>query len=79
MVSKDFARHFKARLEGKKKSRLPLVAQADFAYIFKLATGALAMPEDAVRQREVLRVLKGAVRGALAECVPAAAAAAAAA
>ena len=73
MVSKDFAKHFKEKLEGKKSKvsgRLPLVAQADFAYMFKLATGALEMPVDKVRQREVLRVLKGAVRGALKECAP---------
>ena len=73
VVSKDFAKHFKEKLEGKKSKvsgRLPLVAQADFAYIFKLATGALEMPVDKVRQREVLRVLKGAVRGALKECAP---------
>ncbi|KAH9917640.1 DNA mismatch repair protein Msh6 [Epithele typhae] len=70
-VSTDFAAHFKARLEGKKRmsaaGRLPLDVQADFAYLFKLATGALVLPEDKVRQRKVLRVLKGVVRGALKE------------
>ena len=75
-VSKDFARHFKEKLEGKKvkaAGRMPLAAQADFAYLFKLATGVLDMPADAFRRREVLRILKGAVRGALRECAPAAA------
>ncbi|KAI0760099.1 DNA mismatch repair protein Msh6 [Fomes fomentarius] len=69
-VSKDFAKHFKAKIEGKKNKasgRLPLVAQADFAYLFKLATGALELPEDKVRKREVLKILKGAVRGCLQE------------
>ena len=75
-MSKDFAKHFKEKLEGKKSKasgRLPLSAQADFAYLFKLATGAIGLPADKVRQREVLKVLKGAVRGALKECAPVAA------
>ncbi|KAI1786071.1 DNA mismatch repair protein Msh6 [Ganoderma leucocontextum] len=70
VVSKDFAKHFKEKLEGKKSrvsGRLPLVAQADFAYLFKLATGVLELPEDKVRRREVLRTVKGAVRGSLRE------------
>lgn len=72
VVSKDFAKHFQEKVEGKKNKaagRLPIVAQADFAYLYKLATGALEMPADRVRRREVLRVLKGAVKGCLAECV----------
>ncbi|TBU51269.1 DNA mismatch repair protein Msh6 [Dichomitus squalens] len=75
VVSKDFAKHFKEKLEGKKtkvSGRLPLVAQADFAYLFKLATGALELPEDKVRRREVLKTLKGAVIGALQETLVAA-------
>ncbi|KAI0350882.1 DNA mismatch repair protein Msh6 [Trametes cingulata] len=71
VVSKDFAKHFKEKIEGKKNKasgRLPLVAQADFAYLYKLATGAIEMPEDKVRRREVLKVLKGAVKGCLQEC-----------
>ncbi|KAI9069848.1 DNA mismatch repair protein Msh6 [Trametes sanguinea] len=71
VVSRDFAKHFKEKIEGKKNKatgRLPLVAQADFAYLYKLATGAIGLPEDKVRQREVLKVLKGAVKGCLREC-----------
>ncbi|KAI0630999.1 DNA mismatch repair protein Msh6 [Trametes polyzona] len=71
VVSRDFAKHFKEKIEGKKNKaagRLPLVAQADFAYLYKLATGVIEMPEDKVRRREVLRVLKGAVKGCLQEC-----------
>ncbi|KAI0739110.1 DNA mismatch repair protein Msh6 [Daedaleopsis nitida] len=72
IVSKDFAKHFQEKIEGKKNKvsgRLPVVAQADFAYLFKLATGVLELPEDKVRRREILRVLKGAVRGCLQEAV----------
>jgi DNA mismatch repair protein MSH6 len=62
LVSVDFARQFKERLEGKQKksasSRLPLVAQADFVYLYRLATGATEMPEDPVRQIEVLKRMK---------------------
>ena len=80
VVSRDFAKHFKEKIEGKKNKasgRLPLVAQADFAYLYKLATGAIEMPQDAVRRREVLKVLKGAVSGCLKECDAAVAASAA--
>ncbi|KAJ8481880.1 hypothetical protein ONZ51_g5715 [Trametes cubensis] len=80
VVSRDFAKHFKEKIEGKKNKasgRLPLVAQADFAYLYKLATGAIEMPQDGVRRREVLKVLKGAVSGCLKECDAAVAATAA--
>ena len=66
IISDDFARQFKEKLEGKQKkaatSRLPMVAQADFAYLYGLATGKLSLPEDAVRQREMLVRLKETVR-----------------
>ncbi|KAH9833177.1 DNA mismatch repair protein Msh6 [Rhodofomes roseus] len=68
VVSKDFARQFKEKIEGKRSKasgRLPLVAQADFAYLCALATGKKELPENPVRQREVLKILKGAVRGYL--------------
>lgn len=68
VVSKDFARQFKEKLEGKRSKaygRLPLVAQADFAYLYNLATGKVQLPDNPVRQREVLRILKGAVKGYL--------------
>ncbi|KZT71945.1 DNA mismatch repair protein Msh6 [Daedalea quercina L-15889] len=68
VVSRDFARQFKEKIEGKRSKasgRLPLVAQADFAYLYKLATGKADLPENPVRQREVLRILKGAVKGYL--------------
>jgi DNA mismatch repair protein MSH6 len=65
-VSHDFARQFKEKLEGKQQkaatSKLPLVAQADFVYLFKLASGKLQMPENPVRQREVLMRLKETVK-----------------
>ncbi|KAI0792522.1 DNA mismatch repair protein Msh6 [Abortiporus biennis] len=68
VVSKDFARHFKDKIEGKKtqvSGRLPLVAQADFAYLYGLATGKLDLPEEKVRRREVLKGLKMAVKSCL--------------
>ncbi|KAI0764567.1 DNA mismatch repair protein Msh6 [Trametes elegans] len=75
VVSRDFAKHFKEKIEGKKNKatgRLPLAAQADFAYLYKLATGTISMPEDKVRRREVLKVIKGAVKGCLQDGVAAA-------
>jgi len=66
VVSHDFARQFKEKLEGKQQksatSRLPLVAQADFVYLYGLATGKLQMPENPVRRREVLLRLKETVK-----------------
>ncbi|TCD63485.1 DNA mismatch repair protein msh6, partial [Steccherinum ochraceum] len=64
VVSKDFARNFKEKIEGKrqtdKTSSLPLVSQADFTYLFNLATGKACLPEDGLKKRRVLRGLKGA-------------------
>lgn len=67
-ISKDFARNFKDKIEGKKNKatgRLPLTAQADFAYLHALATGKIELPEDKVRQREVLMGIKRAVQSYL--------------
>lgn len=66
VVSKDFAKKFKEKIEGKRKdskavAKLSLVAQADFAYLYKLATGKCELPPDEVRKREVLKGLKAAV------------------
>lgn len=77
VVSKDFARNFKEKIEGKRKtdksSSLPLVAQADFTYLFNLATGKAGLPEDVVRRKTVLKGLKGAVRGCLSQITQSAA------
>ncbi|KIM91619.1 hypothetical protein PILCRDRAFT_810908 [Piloderma croceum F 1598] len=66
VVSADFARQFKEKLEGKQKksatARLPLVAQADFAYLYGLATGNYMIPADPYKQRELLKRLKETVR-----------------
>lgn len=71
VVSKDFARSFKEKIEGKRKSSksssLPVVAQADFAYLFNLATGRAGLPEDPVRRRTVIKGLRGAVKSCLAQ------------
>ncbi|KAH7886999.1 muts domain V-domain-containing protein [Phlebopus sp. FC_14] len=65
VVSEDFAKQFKARMDGKKKllsSKLPLVAQADFKYLLALATGKAKLPEDSYRQQQLLKGLKATVR-----------------
>lgn len=66
VISKDFARQFKEKLADKQKknaaSRLPLVAQADLAYLFKLATGDNQIQASPVRQKEALTRLKEVVR-----------------
>jgi DNA mismatch repair protein MSH6 len=69
-ISRDFAQQFKAKIEDRKKSKtanaaLPLVAQADFAYLLSLALGKSPMPENPVRRREVLLGLKAAMRNCL--------------
>ena len=69
VVSKDFAKQFKEKIEGKRKSKggsvVPLTAQADFAYLFGVAMGKRSLPADKVRQREVLKGLKAAVSSCL--------------
>lgn len=65
-VSEDFARQSQEKLEGKRKnsvtSKLPLVAQADFAYLYGLATSKLTIPQDSYKQQELLRGLREAAR-----------------
>lgn len=68
IISQDFAKNFKDKIEGKKAKkagRLSLTAQADFAYLYKLGTGRIELPEDSVRRREVLKGLKRAVQSYL--------------
>ncbi|EKM57980.1 uncharacterized protein PHACADRAFT_116507 [Phanerochaete carnosa HHB-10118-sp] len=68
IVSDNFAKQFKEKMEGNKRSgasRLPLPVQADFSYLFHLAAGKAELPADKVRRREVLKVLKAAVKGYL--------------
>jgi DNA mismatch repair protein MSH6 len=63
LISKDFAKQFKEKLEIKHaSSKMPLVAQADFAYLFKLGIGELRLPEDTLRRKETLARLKEIVR-----------------
>ena len=69
VVSKDFARNFKEKIEGKKfkaSGHLPLPLQADFAYLYSLAAGKIDLPENKVRKGEILKLLKGSVRACLA-------------
>ncbi|EED77082.1 predicted protein [Postia placenta Mad-698-R] len=68
IVSKDFARNFKEKTDKKKdkvSGRLPLVAQADFAYLYGLAMGKDELPENRVRRKAILSTIKGAVRNYL--------------
>jgi DNA mismatch repair protein MSH6 len=62
VISKDFASKFKEKIEGKRKisasARLPIDAQADFAYLYKLVGGECDLGADVVRRREVLKGLK---------------------
>lgn len=62
IISKDFASKFKEKIEGKRKNlasaRLPTDAQADFAYLYKLAVGELELDGEVVRRREVLKGLR---------------------
>ncbi len=66
LVSKKFAQQFKERLEAKQSqratSRLPLVAQADFAYLYSLATGKIELPQDPMKQKLMLTLLKKTVQ-----------------
>lgn len=61
VVSNDFALRFKERIEGKRTSTLPLVAQADFAYLMGLASGKIELPENKTLQRDVLKGLRRTV------------------
>ena len=61
IISADFAQKFKERIEGRRSTVLPVVAQADFAYLVALATGKVQQPQDQTLRREVLTGLKKAV------------------
>ena len=65
LISKDFAKQFTEKLQIKQQhasSKMPLVAQADFAYLFKLGIGELKLPDDALRRKETLVRLKEIAR-----------------
>jgi len=66
VVSQDFAQKFKEKLllnqEKNVSTKMPLVAQADFAYLYKLATGQLGEQQDPEHTAEVLRRMKKIVR-----------------
>lgn len=66
VISADFARTFKEKLEIKKTTsavaKIPLVAQTDFAYLVALGRGEVQMPEDPFRRKEVLKMMKRAAR-----------------
>jgi len=62
VISKDFARKFKEKVQIKQQKnpacKMPLVAQADFVYLYKLGTGQLEACEDPVRTAESLKRMK---------------------
>ncbi|KAJ7591055.1 DNA mismatch repair protein Msh6 [Mycena floridula] len=63
LISKKFAEQFKERLAAKQKTaKLSIEAQADFVYLFKLATGQVSLPTDPARQRVLLKLLKETAR-----------------
>ncbi|OSX60854.1 hypothetical protein POSPLADRAFT_1146631 [Postia placenta MAD-698-R-SB12] len=65
IISNDFARNFKEKTAKKKdkvSGRLPLVAQADFAYLYGLAMGKDELPENKARRKAILSTIKGANR-----------------
>lgn len=64
-ISADFAAQFKRRIEGKreKEARIPLDAQADFAFLMKLAKSLSEKDTESEEARGMRReVLKGLVR-----------------
>lgn len=61
LISTDFAKKFKERIEGKRTTNLPLCAQADFVYLVKLAKGEIKLPTDPLKKKEVLNILRQAV------------------
>ncbi|KAF9485007.1 DNA mismatch repair protein Msh6 [Pholiota conissans] len=66
VISQDFAQKFKEKLQIKQEqcatAKIPLVAQADFAYLYKLGTGVIDLPEDPIRRKEILGRMKDIVR-----------------
>ncbi|KAI6043995.1 muts domain V-domain-containing protein [Pisolithus marmoratus] len=68
VISNDFAKQFKARIDGQKKllaSKLPLIAHADFKYLVDVANNDLYLPQDPYRQQQLLGRLKAAIRSYL--------------
>ena len=64
-ISLDFAQQFRARLEAKRSasSRIPLMTQADFAF---LARTAMESPgEDSHKLKQVLNVLSASIQSSL--------------
>ena len=61
VISTDFARQFKERIEGRRTSTLPMVAQADFANLVRLVNGTEKLSENKIKRRAVLKSLLGSV------------------
>ena len=50
-VSEDFFKAFKAKLDARRRSSLPLTAHGDFAYLMKVALGKTAEKESPIVAR----------------------------
>jgi DNA mismatch repair protein MSH6 len=59
VVSKDFAALFQKKLAARRTSSLPLVAQADFAYMMKAVNGDGLV--NAGKMRQSLEIIRKAV------------------
>jgi DNA mismatch repair protein MSH6 len=64
-VSQEFFEAFKEKLSLRRQSKLPLVAQADFAWLMKLAMGQVAGGDGkaVASVGQQMEVLKRVVRG----------------
>jgi len=60
-VSQDFAEKFKKRQASRRATELPLAAQADFSFLYKVASGSRVYG-NCVQMREVLRTLSDQFR-----------------
>ena len=61
-ISTDFAAQFKTRMSSRKIASLSMSAQADFAFLAKVAQqGAAALSENPVRRKETLGIIRKAI------------------
>ncbi|KIJ41375.1 hypothetical protein M422DRAFT_172322, partial [Sphaerobolus stellatus SS14] len=61
-ISNDFAQKFREKQAEKKQNAIPLLLQADFAFLLKLATGAISADADRYKMAETLKILNKFVK-----------------
>ncbi|KIJ46668.1 hypothetical protein M422DRAFT_74879 [Sphaerobolus stellatus SS14] len=61
-ISNDFAQKFREKQAEKKRNAIPLLLQADFAFLLKLATGAISADADRYKMAETLKILNKFVK-----------------